>query len=82
MKQPIIFSVIVCIACAFISGIATGQVVEKKWPFSKPGNVNPPAVEPTEWVRNGIDAYILAKLQEQGLKPAPEAAKRTLIRRI
>jgi Protein of unknown function (DUF1553)/Protein of unknown function (DUF1549) len=35
-----------------------------------------------QWVRNPIDAFILAKLREEGLKPAPAADRRTLIRRV
>ena len=34
------------------------------------------------WARTPIDAFILAKLQEKGLKPSPEADRRTLIRRL
>jgi hypothetical protein len=34
------------------------------------------------WVRTPIDAFILAKLEEAGLKPAPAADKRTLLRRV
>jgi hypothetical protein len=34
------------------------------------------------WVRNPIDAFVLAKLREKGLSPAPEADRRTLIRRL
>ncbi len=34
------------------------------------------------WVRTQIDAFIIAKLQDKGLSPAPEADKRTLIRRL
>jgi hypothetical protein len=34
------------------------------------------------WVRNPIDAFILARLQEKGLKPSPEADRRTLLRRV
>lgn len=33
-------------------------------------------------IRNPIDAFILAKLQSKGLKPAPEADRRTLARRL
>ncbi len=33
-------------------------------------------------VINPIDAFILAKLQEKGLRPSPEAGRRTLIRRL
>ncbi|MGC8639014.1 MAG: DUF1553 domain-containing protein [Isosphaeraceae bacterium] len=34
------------------------------------------------WVRTPIDAFILARLREKGLSPAPEADRRTLIRRV
>jgi hypothetical protein len=33
-------------------------------------------------VRNAVDAFILARLQREGLRPAPEADRRTLIRRL
>lgn len=38
--------------------------------------------EQQNWVRSPIDAFIIAKLQDKGLSPAPEADKRTLIRRL
>ncbi len=34
------------------------------------------------WVRNPVDAFVLEKLREQGLKPSPEADRRTLARRL
>ena len=34
------------------------------------------------WAQNPIDAFILAKLEEKKLQPAPEADRRTLIRRL
>jgi hypothetical protein len=40
-----------------------------------------PAVKDTNWIANPIDAFILAKLQENGMKPNPPADKRALIRR-
>src|SRR6266498_2621884 len=33
-------------------------------------------------VRNPVDAFVLAKLHDKGLKPAPEADRRTLARRL
>ncbi len=48
-------------------------------PVSKPPI---PAVKTKSWVRNPIDAFILAKLETSISKPAAEADKRTLIRRV
>ncbi len=52
----------------------------KWWSFEK---VRPVAVPPTKdpWVRTPIDAFILQQLRAKGLAPAPEADRRTLIRR-
>ena len=41
-----------------------------------------PDVKNRDWVRNPIDAFILARLEAKGLAPAPEADRRTLIRRV
>ena len=40
-----------------------------------------PAVKNRSWVKNPIDAFILSKLEKQGLSPAPPASKETLVRR-
>ena len=41
-----------------------------------------PAVRLKTWPRNGIDAFILARLEKEGLKPSPVADRPTLIRRL
>jgi cytochrome c553 len=51
------------------------------WAFQPIKRVAPPDVTDTNWVANPIDAFVLAKLQENGMKPNPPADKRTLIRR-
>ncbi|MFN0168785.1 MAG: PSD1 and planctomycete cytochrome C domain-containing protein [Bryobacteraceae bacterium] len=53
-----------------------------RWPFEKPVKPPVPEVRSAAWVRNPIDAFILAKLEANGLKPAPQAAKRVLARRV
>jgi hypothetical protein len=41
-----------------------------------------PAVRNKQWVRNPIDAFVLAKLEEKQLQPNKPADKRTLLRRV
>ena len=35
-----------------------------------------------QWVRNSVDAFVLSRLKAAGLRPAPPADRRTLIRRV
>jgi hypothetical protein len=51
------------------------------WSFRKPVRPPAPAVKNTAWVKNPIDAFILAKLEQKGLHPAPPADRQTLVRR-
>jgi hypothetical protein len=52
------------------------------WSFRPAKRAEVPKVKRTEWVRNPIDAFVLAKLEAAGLSPSPEADKTTLIRRL
>ena len=55
---------------------------QKHWAYVKPVRPEIPQVKTAAWCRNLIDNFILAKLEAEGLKPAPEAEKRTLLRRV
>src|SRR5262245_29152545 len=53
------------------------------WSFQPLRRPGVPEVRDSKFeIRNSIDAFILAKQHEKGLKPAPEADRRTLIRRL
>ena len=52
------------------------------WAFNKPARRDPPEVQRKRWPKNGIDHFILEKLEEKALSPAPEADRRVLIRRL
>jgi hypothetical protein len=54
---------------------------KKFWSFQPVKDRQPPQVKNAVWVRTPIDRFILAKLEEKGLKPAADADRRTLIRR-
>ena len=51
------------------------------WAFQPLSDPAVPKVENDGWARNPIDAFILSRLEQNGLKPTPEASRRTLIRR-
>ncbi len=52
------------------------------WAFRQPVHPQPPAVKNRAWVRNEIDAFVLQRLQANGLEPAPAAEPRVLLRRV
>ena len=52
------------------------------WAFQPVRRPEPPAVKDPAWVKNPIDAFILNKLEAAGMKPAAEADRRTLLRRL
>jgi Protein of unknown function (DUF1549)/Protein of unknown function (DUF1553)/Planctomycete cytochrome C len=62
--------------------IAGGARYATHWAWAKPVAPPTPAVRQSGWVRNGIDAFVLEKLEEKGLTPAPEADRETLARRV
>ncbi len=63
--------------------IREGAVYRPHWAFEKPVRPPLPAVAAKDpWVKTPIDAFILARMREEGLHPSPEADKRTLIRRV
>ena len=62
--------------------IAAGAKYEPHWAFVPPVKAPPPAVKSSNWVKNPVDNFILARLESEKLKPNAEADKRTLIRRV
>jgi len=62
--------------------IAEGAEYQPHWSFIPPKRPDLPAVKNEAWVRNPIDRFILARLEQEGLTPAPEADHHTLARRL
>jgi hypothetical protein len=62
--------------------IEQGAKWQKHWAFIPPRLPNPPAVNDSDWMRNPIDAFVLARLEQEGLAPSPEAQRVTLLRRV
>jgi mono/diheme cytochrome c family protein len=59
-----------------------GDPRTRHWAFQPPVRPEPPAVKDRTWIRNPIDCFILARLEREGIRPAPEADRVTLIRRL
>ena len=75
-------SVAVALVGGFLtSGSRGAEPRADHWAFVPPTRPAMPRAA-SDWVRNPIDQFILARLQKQDLAPSPEADRRTLIRRL
>src|SRR5215831_7600358 len=63
-------------------GVAWSALAATHWSFQKIQRPTVPAVKNRTWVRNPIDAFILARLEKDEIAPSPEADKLTLLRRV
>jgi hypothetical protein len=62
--------------------IEQGADWENLWSLTPVEQTPLPAVIKTAWPRNGLDYFVLQRLEESGLQPSPEADRATLIRRL
>ncbi|HEV7279333.1 MAG TPA: PSD1 and planctomycete cytochrome C domain-containing protein [Pirellulaceae bacterium] len=60
---------------------AISEEARNFWAFRPPIAPAPPEVADVAWVQSPIDRFVLAKLEQAGLRPAPPADRRTLLRR-
>jgi len=66
----------------FKTWIAEGAQWEDHWSFTQIKQPALPKVSNPDWCRNPIDRFVLKNLDKRGLKPSPEADRRTLARRL
>lgn len=62
--------------------VRQGAEYKEHWAFVTPTRPQIPEVRDANWVVNPIDAFVLAKLEEVGMKPEQEADRPTLLRRV
>lgn len=65
-----------------VKWVEEGANYESHWSLTAPAMPVPPKVADPAWVKNPIDAFVLAKHEELGLSPAPEADRYVLARRV
>jgi mono/diheme cytochrome c family protein len=61
---------------------ASAAAKETHWSFRPVRRPDLPIVKNAAWVRNSIDAFVLARLEKEGIAPASEADRPTLLRRL
>ena len=54
----------------------------RHWAFQPVRRPGIPPVKDREWLRNPIDAFVLAKLEARGWKPSPPVERRQFLRRL
>jgi hypothetical protein len=64
---------------ASVKTVAAGK---DHWAFKPPVKPALPKVKNSRWVANPIDRFVMAKLEQEKLKPSLEADKVTLLRRL
>jgi hypothetical protein len=52
------------------------------WSYQPISNIAPPTVQDNAWCESTIDRFVLAELESNGMRPAPKADKRVLLRRL
>jgi Protein of unknown function (DUF1553)/Protein of unknown function (DUF1549)/Concanavalin A-like lectin/glucanases superfamily/Planctomycete cytochrome C len=61
--------------------ILEGAEYKEHWAFVPPVRPSEPEVKNIGWIRNPIDRFVLARIEQKGWRPEKEADRRTLIRR-
>ena len=63
--------------------IAQGAKYEPHWAFIPPPDKVPvPAVKDAAWPRSDLDRFVLARMEQENLTPAPEASRGRWLRRV
>ncbi len=62
--------------------VSQGARWQKHWAFIPPERPELPQLEDNGWARNGLDHFVLQRLEKEGLDPSPAADPATLIRRM
>jgi hypothetical protein len=58
------------------------EQVEVHWSFRRLCLPVPPPTKNSAWVKTPVDAFVLSKLEDRGLRPAGAASRQTLLRRL
>src|SRR4051794_26774774 len=83
MRSALVLLLVVCPATLRAEPPASVAAVRAShWSFRSVTKPALPAIKNGTWGRTPVDAFVLARLEAQGFAPAPEADRRTLLRRL
>jgi len=77
--SKVLSAIAICLVKAVSSHAADDS---HAWPWTELVEPVVPSVADQSWVKNPIDAFVLAKLEENGLAPAPPASAYSQLRRL
>ena len=84
-QRTLVAVVCICVAPSSIAGeleTASGANYESHWAFRAPQRPELPSSKHSGRARSAIDHFVWARLDAEGLAPAPPADRHTLIRRV
>jgi hypothetical protein len=76
------------IVAVFLTMLAHGDVADPglgssgHWAFQRVVRPDPPQATRADWTRSDIDRFVLARLESEGLAPAPESDRTSWLRRV
>jgi hypothetical protein len=86
MRRTRLLKLVGLIACllpiSLVYSFSARSQGSEYWAFRKPIRSALPPAKNSAWIKNPIDAFVLAKLEEKSLQPSSPADKRTLLRRV
>ena len=79
-KRPLLVAFFLGLIC--VVSLSAKETGSTHWSFVAPKTSPLPQLKNSDWTRNEIDHFVLARLEGKGLAPSPEADRTTLIRRV
>lgn len=83
-RTPTVCALLLSLECSNVldAAVVPPPNAKEHWAFHPPRAVEPPIVKNRRWARTDVDTFILHKLEEEHLSPAPLAEPRVLLRRM
>jgi hypothetical protein len=82
LSWPLVACLVILGANSLSPRAGAADVTEAAWPYRRLCRPAVPQVRGQDWLKNPVDAYVLARLEKVGLRLAPCADRRTLLRRV